>query len=60
MLGGVATLDFAALISGMVMGVHAANGTFDTITAKTIHLKNFDGNTRVELRGNTLEGKLSI
>ena len=49
MLGGVAAL--AALIGGTAMGVYAANGTFDTLTAKTLLLKNGAGKTRVELRG---------
>ena len=53
MLGGVAAIALAALIGGTVLGVHAANGTFDTITAKTIFLKDNSGKTRVALYGNS-------
>ena len=51
MLGGVATLALAALIGGTALGVHAANGTFDTLTAKTLLLKDSSGKTRVTLLG---------
>jgi DUF4097 and DUF4098 domain-containing protein YvlB len=51
MLGGVATLALAALIGGTALGVHAANGSFDTLTAKTLHLKDSSGKTRVSLYG---------
>ncbi len=49
--GGVAALALAALIGGTVLGVHAANGTFDTVTAKTLYLKDSSGKPRVVLRG---------
>lgn len=51
MLGGVAALALAALIGGTVLGVHAANGTFDTLTAKYLYLKDKSGKTRVMLSG---------
>ena len=51
MLGGVAALALAALIGGTVLGVHAANGKFDTITAKTIYVKDSSGKKRIELHG---------
>ena len=51
MLGGVAAL--AALVGGTVLGVHAANGSFDTLTAKTIYVKDSSGRTRVQLVGST-------
>ena len=51
MLGGVAALALAALIGGTVLGVHAANGTFDNITAKNIFLKDNSGKLRVALKG---------
>jgi hypothetical protein len=53
MLGGVATLALAALIGGTALGVHAANGSFNTITAKTLFLKDYSGKTRVELNGSS-------
>jgi len=52
MLGGVAALSLAALIGGTVMGVRAANGTFDNIYAKNIFLKDNSGKVGAELRGN--------
>ena len=51
MLGGVATLALAALIGGTALGVHAANGSFDTLTAKKLLLKDSSGKTRLELYG---------
>ena len=53
MLGGVATLALAALIGGTALGVHAANGFFDTLTAKTLLLKDSSGKTRVKLLGSS-------
>ena len=58
MLGGVAALALAALVGGTVMGVHAANGTFDTITAKTLILIDSSGKQRAKLKGST--GTLSL
>jgi hypothetical protein len=49
MLGGVAALALAALIGGTVLGVHAANGNFNIITAKTIYVKDSSGKTRALL-----------
>jgi hypothetical protein len=49
MLGGVATLALAALIGGTALGVHAANGSFDTITARTLYLKKTGEKARVML-----------
>ena len=49
MLGGVAALALAALIGGTVLGVHAANGNFNIITAKTIYVKDSSGKTRAKL-----------
>jgi len=51
MLGGVAALALAALIGGTAMGVHAANGKFDTLTAKTIYVKDSSGKKRITLSG---------
>ncbi|MDP6278951.1 MAG: hypothetical protein QGI11_10660, partial [Nitrospinota bacterium] len=51
MLGGVAALALAALIGGTVLGVHAASGTFNNITAKNIFLKDNSGKLRVALKG---------
>ena len=53
MLGGVATLALAALIGGTALGVHAANGFFDTLTAKKLLLKDASVKTRVQLFGST-------
>ena len=49
MLGGVAALALAALIGGTVLGVHAANGNFNIITAKTIYVKDSSGKKRALL-----------
>ena len=56
MLGGVAAL--AALVGGTVLGVHAANGTFDDITAKRLFIKDSSGKNRVTLRGS--DGELYL
>jgi DUF4097 and DUF4098 domain-containing protein YvlB len=53
MLGGVATLALAALIGGTALGVHAANGSFDILRAKTLYLKDSSGKTRVQLLGSS-------
>ena len=53
MLGGVAALALAALIGGTVLGVHAANGTFDTITARNLKLIDSRGKSRVFLSGSS-------
>jgi len=50
-LGGVAALALAALVGGTALGVHAANGKFDIITAKTLELKGASGKTRMKLEG---------
>jgi hypothetical protein len=47
------SIALAALIGGTVLGVHAASGTFDNITAKNIFLKDNSGKTRVALYGNS-------
>jgi len=53
MLGGVAALALATLIGGTVLGVHASEGNFDTITAKTLKLKDSSGTKRVAHYGSS-------
>ena len=52
MLGGVAALALAALIGGTALGVHAARSkTFDTLTAKTLFLRNSNNKKTVQIMG---------
>ena len=47
------SIALAALIGGTVLGVHAANGNFNIITAKNIYVKDSSGKTRVTLYGSS-------